>query len=479
MKFCSLIRGFFIIKKRRELKIPTNFNKYQCITSHNSYERRYWPEYKDGGFYKIYRKLLSDLMIEKKVQTGLDKIYSSVEYLQFMDKFNEILNEEDAKKRLELIKDLFTTHRKGILLKKVTKQKKELFYNYFDIFIMEYKDRLIYLNKVFSTLTENQGFKRRHNVWRFESIKFQLDDGKARGLEFDVHEDVIKKPIMTIREKYSSSKQENIKEFFVYHLWYNKRERITLREWFEAVKVWSDLNKNHEPIVIYLDLKHIISKKLNSKEKSFSNRLDDLIKRYFENRLYTPYEYMQNNQWPTLDDLKDKFIFVLSGGNTENISRIAPFKEEYDKNLKSLAFVDVSPNLINKYPTRVFINTYANIHKFTLSHEKIDQLISRHKVIRTWSTNELTTLFDVMDKGVNLLGTDRIDNLIRWHNYNPLVLKDNSGFQLRFDKSSVEGAYILIKRLYNIQKSQKNRINLYFIILLISILFILALIIFS
>ena len=68
----------------------------------------------------------------------------------------------------------------------------------------------------------------------------------------------------------------------------------------------------------------------------------------------------------------------------------------------------------------------------------IQEAIADQKIIRTWMTNDETILFDVMNKGVNLLGTDSIDNLVRWNKINPLILEKNSGYQVIWTSSSAE-----------------------------------------
>lgn len=305
--------------------------------------------------------------------------------------------------------------------------------------------------------------------WRFESIRYQLENCKVRGLEFDIHEKKIGKE----------------KIFYVYH-YLKLSKKMTIEEWLEAVKIWADIynSKNelkHEPIIMYFDLKKIKSL------YDFPISLDKIIEIYFdENQIYTPTEldeYMKknNNQWPTLDFLRGKFIFVLSGGNKEGLFRkdsgIGWAKQKYFEEGR-LAFVDVSPTKIHDFPDRKFINTFARAQTLTLSADKIEELIFKGKIIRTWMTNNEIRLFDIMDKGINLLGTDKISNYVKFVEINPLVLSEDSGYQKRWSDAtyatSLKRIYSIGKRIYNLEK--KNNLNfilfgIIMILLLIIIIF--------
>ncbi|RYX81736.1 hypothetical protein EON73_04665 [bacterium] len=88
------------------------------------------------------------------------------------------------------------------------------------------------------------------------------------------------------------------------------------------VRLWSDENSGHPPITIFLDKKQGWG---NSGEQRNPTDLDNLIKTCIPNeKLFRPRDLKgsynslrqaaQNNAWPTMEELTNKFIFVLTGG---------------------------------------------------------------------------------------------------------------------------------------------------------------------
>lgn len=318
-------------------------------------------------------------------------------------------------------------------------------------------------------VTSHNSFEKRYlpkNVksddpnWRFKSIKHQLDKCRVRGLEFDIHE-------------------EN-NQYYVYHT-VKPKDCFKLQDWLEAVKKWAENYKSknglmHEIIVIYLDLKKI------QNIQNFPAKIDKIIRNFLpegnpEDHIFTPRKLLRDyhNEWPTLGKLRGKFIFVLSGGNIINITNHGP-KEQYEKS-PGYAFVDVSPFKLKIYRRRRFINTYALTHFMFLTSGMIQEAIADQKIIRTWMTNEETILFDVMNRGVNLLGTDSIDNLVRWNKINPLILEDNSGYQLILASSSAERKiYELVRRIYNIEKRDQLWNYIFFSLFVIAIILLMIII---
>jgi hypothetical protein len=384
--------------------------------------------------------------------------------------------------------------------------------------------------------------------WIEESIMYQLDKCVVRGLEFDVHARLITEKI--------DNKEEKKVEYLVYH-YHRWNFSQKLDTWLNAVKIWAEKhykeNKEEkpEPIIIYLDIKRISKKKFKNKRicDEFPEYLDKLIWRYLpvygknyniRESIFKPIDLVElKGKWPSLNDLRGKFIFVLSGGdkkdiynrmNIKNNPRIRDMKKEYDqqkkltlekqviyqelkksatfpfqdkigdlhfsdkiiqsqKDITSLnthlitaqrlikfydepekienvddiqktlqeigdkekcAFVDISPikeHIKKKQKTidnQIFINSPAITHEVDLPDERLDDYYKQGKIVRVWQANFSELLKEITEKGINLIGTDAISNSTYWKNVNPLNCKPKSGYQKK--KISLSGYRVAFEK---------------------------------
>ena len=137
-----------------------------------------------------------------------------------------------------------------------------------------------------------------HNSYERGRLETQLRFNKkkpwwygCRALEFDLHEG------------------EGGFEWSVKH-WSHDPDADFAR-YLATLKDWSDARSRHDVIFVTLDLKH-----LQSSLNDFPDVIDEYLDRVFGSaRLVRPAEVHKDDAafWPTLLDLRDRFIFCLSG----------------------------------------------------------------------------------------------------------------------------------------------------------------------
>ncbi|WP_437922103.1 Ca2+-dependent phosphoinositide-specific phospholipase C [Sphingobacterium sp. LRF_L2] len=177
-------------------------------------------------------------------------------------------------------------------------------------------------------------FKASHNSYeRNESIEDQLKfdpsnpyQGGCLGLEFDI-----------VRDSKEYSGNDIPADYFTVQHDTGVRHGKHLDVWLGYVRVWHLNNQGHLPILVQIEPKS------GGGYHDFHKHLDDYIAKYFlgdgldRSNIFIPNDFFKTDDlptgpypvpadsslcakvvadgWPTLDELKDKFIFVLSGGN--------------------------------------------------------------------------------------------------------------------------------------------------------------------
>jgi len=125
-----------------------------------------------------------------------------------------------------------------------------------------------------------------------------------------------------------------------------------LTQFLSELLRWSDDRSRHDVIVVMLDLKRV-----DDDIADFPDNWDAYLRRSFDaGRLALPVEVRVGNpvMWPRLVDLRDKFIFCLSGDEEH--------KSEYARQLDRLCFADraLGPASIHRadFPSdpRIFVN---------------------------------------------------------------------------------------------------------------------------
>lgn len=145
----------------------------------------------------------------------------------------------------------------------------------------------------------------------------------------------------------------------------------SFKDYLVFLKSWSDQNPNHSVITIFID------KKQNWKEANNPEEFDKLIESIFsKNRLYTPKNLVEN-EFHSLENLKRKFIFVITDATLFN--KEGPLNE-YLKQRKDSAIAFVAPSIKKEVdiinPPKIS-NTYISKIKFYNMHYKYSKLVSK------------------------------------------------------------------------------------------------------
>jgi hypothetical protein len=194
-----------------------------------------------------------------------------------------------------------------------------------------------------------------------------------------------------------------------------ERDYRQLSQFLNELSVWSRNNRMHDVITVHLDLKHV--------EVNFVQQLDDYIRDNLHvgiiTTVYRPGELMghepalamgaEKNGWPTLDQLRGKFIFCLSGNGQakDRYARTDP------KNRLCFADKDISDTDRNDPQSDVCVffnyNLFSdNINKWGPVFSRVAG--SRKAILRGYVLNGEGLWKAALDYGCHLLATDKIRN---------------------------------------------------------------------
>jgi hypothetical protein len=211
-------------------------------------------------------------------------------------------------------------------------------------------------------------FKTSHNSYAEDiSIIDLITIHKFQAIELDLHTSKLFDQTIT-------------KDWYIYHHSLDlKSNTRTFSEALKKLSQYSNNNKGHEVITVFLD----------SDKFDRSHSIEDfnnLLLKNFSNKLFTPKQ--MKSKRPKLNRLKGKFIFVLTSGDLE----------KYITSKKQLAFVASKPNRIIEGST--FMNS-----KFTDNKEWIKDQKSQNKLLRFYHLDE-KEIPKAKELGVNFIAID-------------------------------------------------------------------------
>lgn len=240
-------------------------------------------------------------------------------------------------------------------------------------------------------------FKASHNSYdRDETLVEQLHwdsedpwQGGCRGVELDINQ----------------SKDGN--QWSVGHVGgYSTKER-QLSQFLNELRVWSIRNPGHDVVTLYLDLKEV--------HAGFADKLDAYVADYLDRPVYRPVELMRNEPsvpagaakygWPTLNQLRGKFIVVLSGDGDAKATYAA------DRPRERLCFADRDRNAdqVPESDSRVFFNYHlysADRNTWTPVFEA--QALNAATILRGYVLSGEDLWNDALAAGCNILATDKV-----------------------------------------------------------------------
>lgn len=184
-----------------------------------------------------------------------------------------------------------------------------------------------------------------------------------------------------------------------------------LSQYLGELREWAERTPGHDVVTLYLDLKKV------QPGGAFAGGLEEYLSAYLIRPLYQPADLMGDQAsvrdgalvhgWPTLGELRGKFIIVLSGDDEAKQLYAA------DDPRNRLCFSDKScePDEVPQSSTRVFFN----YHLYQDDKSKWcpvfqGQVANPASVVRGYVINDGGFWTNALSCGCNLLTTDRIRN---------------------------------------------------------------------
>jgi hypothetical protein len=221
----------------------------------------------------------------------------------------------------------------------------------------------------------------------------KTSEGRCRGLELDLHQAPAQWSWCVDHTVYRSDADDQLSEYL-----------LQLRD-------FSDHYAGHDVVTVTLDLKHQASD-----IAAFPWRIDAYIDRYLgREKLFTPGELQgkqpdlvrgaQVNKWPSLADLRGKFVFCLSGNEKT--------KARYARGGKArLCFADQSIGDPAKFVykpegRRIFLN--CDVRK-PMDWQRVRKwmTVQRGLVVRGYVINDELLWKKSEKTGLNILATDKV-----------------------------------------------------------------------
>ncbi len=158
--------------------------------------------------------------------------------------------------------------------------------------------------------------------------------------------------------------------------------KYQLNTWLKIIKDWSDKEKNHVPITVFIDIRLIIEKA----SKFHIDKLNSIIGDVFQEKLYKP-EDLGNSDWPTIDELRGKIIVVLTGEKKVKCRYIEEFSKAKRNCFISFSYVLDGAGRAGKGKKLLdnanFINVEIRYWKWAIdqfNNKKVIRLYFFHKI---------------------------------------------------------------------------------------------------
>jgi hypothetical protein len=266
---------------------------------------------------------------------------------------------------------------------------------------------------------QNVQCKAAHNsVDREESLLEQLQwnpaaphESGCRGIELDL----VQGPI--------SAAAEDPWTFKVQHGKWGLRSRA-FGDCLSDLQQWAGMYPDHDLLIIHLDLKNYT---LRGDDAAFPHKLDAILEEYFQAaQLFTPGDLFSHagaaqdtplanaagKGWPTLGELRGRFLFVISGDETKD--RVHRRKQSYaaSRPRERRAFVDVDQRLpgdVVDQELELGERVILNLHFGTEGWEaRAREAAAAGLLTRIWVANSAESLAAALAAGVNVVSTDKV-----------------------------------------------------------------------
>jgi hypothetical protein len=217
-------------------------------------------------------------------------------------------------------------------------------------------------------------------------------------------------------------------EFAVQHGGAYEPDNPKLRDCLKEIEEWSNANRDRGVVTIHVDLK---DGACVGDPKIFAEKIDGIFAETLDRAsIFKPAELQKDAAsllegarkygWPTLGDLKNKFILCFSGGDRD--PSVFETRRTYATTdpEKRLAFVDLDMRHASRFGMhegyienpyyneggRVFLNLQRGKPGWLLLAQRAQEVGGF--VTRVWRCNTSESWYDARDAGVNAISTDRI-----------------------------------------------------------------------
>jgi hypothetical protein len=186
----------------------------------------------------------------------------------------------------------------------------------------------------------------------------------------------------------------------------------TLDVVLKELKSYSTHHKGHHVVLVWLDMQ---PNAMYGEDDHFVTLFDALLEKQIGSaNIYTPDQIrkLPENDWPTLGELREKFIFVLSGRGFEESTKAR--QSVYEATGK-YAFVDIDQRALtqpsadlNRFKDRRFLNIPINGWISQTSWDLVHEAQKRGKITRGWAATSESRWTQALAEGINIIATEKI-----------------------------------------------------------------------
>jgi hypothetical protein len=183
---------------------------------------------------------------------------------------------------------------------------------------------------------------------------------------------------------------------------------VVLRE----LKSYSTYHKGHHVVLVWLDMQ---PNSMFGTDEDFAKLFDSVLEKELgADRIFTPALMKQRAEgdWPTLGELRDKFVFVLSGRGFEEWTKARQSAYEATGNY---AFVDIDQRALTqpaedlaRFKDRHFLNMPINGWIAQTSWDLVSEARRHGKITRGWAAASESRWTQALTEGINIIATEKI-----------------------------------------------------------------------
>jgi hypothetical protein len=202
---------------------------------------------------------------------------------------------------------------------------------------------------------------------KYHQVQQKSSHNSYANLKIDIRQQIQKSNVYSIEVDLHQGKGDVLdSDWAIYHVGTDTRTNIDSFKYFLTLcQIIHGDNPNHEVITVFLDMKEDFAPVANHT----ADQLDKMINEWLPGKVYTPsmlanenqtlVEAAVNEQWPTLDALRGRFIFALTNGSFDDDESILNHYVENGAKAKSrVAFIAPDIDRIEQIGDRDYVVFY-------------------------------------------------------------------------------------------------------------------------